>query len=87
MTYTNETIKAARLHAITINPALNDGHNGLVKIEANQWLLDKRGNVTDIKHRLEAENIYFGLTELFDRAYRAAKEFHSDNKASKPGGE
>lgn len=78
MTYTSATIKAARLNSITVNPGLNDGHNGLVRIEANQWVSDARGNVMDIKHRLEAQNIYEGMTELFDRAYKIVKEFHKE---------
>jgi hypothetical protein len=81
MSYTNETIKAARLHGISINPALNDG---LIRIEANQWVLDERGNVMDIKHRLEAKDIYAGLTELFDRAYKIVKEFHKGKPTKTP---
>ena len=87
MSYTNSTIKAARLHGININPALNDGHNGLVRIEANQWVLDKRGNVMNVKHRLEADDVYVGLTELFDRAYKIVKDFHVEQKTNHPGGD
>lgn len=64
----NKEIKALRLHGIVFNPALNDGQNGKLHCEANQWILDKHGNVTDIKHRLEASSIDVALIELRKRA-------------------
>lgn len=61
----NAQIKSLRLHGIAFNPALNDGK---LRCEANQWITDKYGNVTDIKHRLEAEDIKAALIELEQRA-------------------
>ena len=64
----NKEIKALRLHGIVFNPALNDGQNGKLRCEANQWVLDKHGNVTDVKHRLEAIAVDSALVELRKRA-------------------
>lgn len=64
----NKEIKTLRLHRIEFNPALNDGLNGKLRCEASQWILDKHGNVTDIKHRLEAISIDVALVELRRRA-------------------
>lgn len=64
----NKEIKSLRLHGIVFNPALNDGLNGKLRCEAHQWILDKDGNVTDIKHRLEALTIDTALSKLRRRA-------------------
>jgi hypothetical protein len=64
----NAEMKSLRLHGIVFNPALNDGQNGKLRCEANQWVLDKHGHVTDIKHRLEAGDIESALTHLRERA-------------------
>lgn len=64
----NKEIKNLRLHGIAFNPALNDGQNGKLRCEASQWTLDKNGNVTDVKHRLEALDINTALAELRRRA-------------------
>lgn len=64
----NAEIKALQLHGIIFNPALNDGQNGKLRCEANQFILDKNGNVTDIKHRLEAGDIESALAHLRERS-------------------
>lgn len=64
----NKEIKTLRLYGIVFNPALNDGQNGKLRCEANQFILDKNGNVTDVKHRLEAISIDAALVELRKRA-------------------
>ncbi len=61
-------LKELRLHAVIINPALNDGNNGNLRIEANQWITDGNGNVTDVKHRLEANDTDEAFIELAKRA-------------------
>jgi hypothetical protein len=64
----NAQLKSLRLHNIVFNPALNDGMNGKLRVEANQWILDGGGNVTDVKHRLEAGDVESALRHLADRA-------------------
>lgn len=61
-------IKQLQLYGIVINPALNDGNNGLLRVEANQWIRDGNGNVTDVKHRLEAADFSHAFDELSKRA-------------------
>lgn len=79
----NKEIKSLRLHGIVFNPALNDGQNGKLRCEASQWILDKHGNVTDIKHRLEAGDVGSALAHLRERSEHIMK-LHVE---AKPGGD
>lgn len=75
----NSDMKRLRLNNIAFNPALSDGNNGFVRCEAAQWILDERGNVTDIKHRLEAETTQKVLYELERRA-NIVLQLHNPSK-------
>jgi hypothetical protein len=75
----NAKIKSLGLHAIIINPALNDGMHGKLRCEANQWITDKHGNVTDVKHRLEAGDIVSALQHLEERA-KLIMQLHVEQK-------
>jgi len=77
----NAEIKTLRLHGIVFNPALNDGQNGKLRCEANQWVTDKHGNVTDVKHRLEAGDVGAALVVLRKRA-EVIMQLHANNRPS-----
>lgn len=77
----NKEIKALGLYRIVFNPALNDGKNGKLRCEANQWILDKNGNVTDIQHRLEAFDVGSALAHLRERAEHVMKP-HAETKSN-----